>query len=418
MPKARFTPVPPSIAPSRGYGAYPSLTSSSALKSAYDAWKAEHAGPAGAEAPMESDTLETLDSIFGDAPAPAKRDTVTVAKDYTPHSHPDATGYVTFADTFPDAFAQLNKGRRDKLRNFAVPTYSGYEYPSALASLIPAQAPTYLVEPMTLYRYLLAYSRMHVTHVVGPPGTGKSTGLPELLAFTARVPCVRRDLSSRDLVPSDLVGSTNLVRITDEDGSQHTVTRHVDGPLVEEIMHPCVVLLDEFARTSGAVRNALMPLLERDGALHIPTRTPTHVVKRHSGCWLVATDNTKGLGDNTHRMVETDQIDAAVLDRYDVTVDVGYLPASTQQTLLHTWEPSLPATEAKRIAQFVEMCQQAYQKDQLPLTLSPRGARSIASLTVATGSVQDAINMAYTSKLGDPDDVACVRQFINTVWGV
>ena len=129
-----------------------------------------------------------------------------------------------------------------------------------------------------VYDAALAFSAGSVTHVVGWPGTGKSNGLPVLLASRLGLPLLRLGLNKKGMMFDDLIGRE---AIKHEDG--HTVTGHRDGVLLNWVDQPCIVLADEFSRANAEISNGLMSFMERNGSLIVENRD-TPVIKRHEHC--------------------------------------------------------------------------------------------------------------------------------------
>lgn len=293
--------------------------------------------------------------------------------------------------------------------DFNVPMPSaGYEYPAWMLGHIPDSS-DYVSDARLIYNFVLAYARGSVTHVVGHPGTGKSEGLPKLLASRLKMPLFRMALNKKGMMFDELIGRESIVH---KDG--HTITEHKDGLLVKVVQHPTLVLLDEFARANTEIQSGCMSLMERGGKLIVENRTDP-VVPKNAGCWVFASDNVKGLGDASDRMVGTELVDGAVLDRFDVTIEVDYLAQDALVKLINQWVPGIP--NAHKLAQFAGLVQQSYKKGNLPLSLSPRGIRAIAEYACIYRDYGEAIKLVYACKLAEEADIACVGEHYRTVFG-
>ena len=306
-----------------------------------------------------------------------------------------------YSKLFPEWF------NRSAMQDFHVPTFDGYAYPEWMMGYVP-ESSDYVADDRLIYDFVLAYARGSVTHVVGHPGTGKSEGLPKLLASRLRIPLFRMALNKKGMMFDELIGRESIVH---KDG--HTITEHKDGLLVKVVQHPTLVLLDEFARANMEIQSGCMSLMERGGKLIVENR-PDPVVPKNPGCWVFASDNVKGLGDASDRMVGTELVDGAVLDRFDVTIEVDYLPQAKLVTLIEQWVPGIP--NANKLAQFAMLVQTSYKKGNLPLSLSPRGIRAIAEYACIYQDYAPAIKLVYSCKLAEEADIACVGEHYRTVF--
>lgn len=309
-----------------------------------------------------------------------------------------------FSELFPEATGYIGK-------DFPVPVFSSYSYPEALSASVPKNS-DYVVNSQLLYDSVLAYTVGSVTHLVGPPGTGKTNGLPVLMASRMGLPLLRLGLNKKGMMLDDLIGREAI-----KSGPEGMTTDHKDGVLCHWIEHPCVVILDEFSRANTEITNGMMSLMERDGVLVVENRTHSPVIKRHKHCWLLAADNVKGLGDQADRMIGTDIVDGAVLDRFEVTLEVDYLPAEAQVKLLTTWYPGFPLEQAKKIVSFGTQVQAAYKKGLLPLSFSPRALKEIGRYACIHESAAMAIKKVVVSKYAEESDIEALKNMYRTAFG-
>src|SRR5690606_11150201 len=153
-----------------------------------------------------------------------------------------------------------------------------HAYPEHLEAYIPASS-DYMADPQLAYDAALAFATGSVTHLVGWPGTGKSNGLPVLLANKLGLPLLRLGLNKKGMGLDDLIGREAI-----KQGEHGSYTDHRDGVLVQWIGHPCIILADEFSRANTEITNGLMSLMERGGCLIVENRA-SPVIKRHEHCW-------------------------------------------------------------------------------------------------------------------------------------
>ena len=311
---------------------------------------------------------------------------------------------------FSKLFSAEWKSLKGKQPDFDIPDYRDYPFPTSLTPYIPVES-DFRGQDALVYDAALAFAAGSVTHVVGWPGTGKSNGLPVLLASRLGLPLLRLGLNKKGMMFDDLIGRE---AIKHEDG--HTVTGHRDGVLLNWVDQPCIVLADEFSRANAEISNGLMSFMERNGSLIVENRD-TPVIKRHEHCWIIASDNVKGLGDGIGKFVGTDMVDNAVLDRFEVTLEVDYLPEKEQLALINQWFKGFPENEAKKLVKFGMLIQAGYKKDTLPLSFSPRALKECARYACLHQSMALAIKKVVLAKYAEESDVQAVREMYRTAFG-
>jgi cobaltochelatase CobS len=373
---------------------------------------------AGSSAVVDALKAAALEKIRGTKTVADARPDMKVGVDILKAAMPEPTPVVKwptvldydgatrmFSEVFPEYV-----GRGPSLVDFPIPDYSGYEFPEWMKAYIPASS-DYRADPVLLHDAVMAYACGSVTHCVGWPGTGKSNGLPVLIAHRLGLPLLRLGLNKKGMMLDDLIGREAI-----KSGDSGLHTGHRDGVLVPWVEHPTIILADEFCRANTEISNGLMSLMERGGCLIIENRNPP-IVKRHVGCWILASDNAKGLGDQASRMVGTDVIDGAVLDRFEVTLEVDYLPPADQEELVRGWFPGFPEAELKALVKFGTLIQQGYKKETLPLSFSPRSLKEVARYACIHQDVRAAVRKVVVAKYAEESDVSAVREMFRTAFG-
>lgn len=314
---------------------------------------------------------------------------------------------AAFSELFPREWNDVkDKGNPD----FNVPCFKSYAYPEWMKAYIPVDS-DYRGDSQLIYDAALAYAAGSVTHVVGWPGTGKTNGLPVYMAEKLNLPILRLGLNKKGMMFDDLIGR-EAIRQT----AAGMETSHRDGLLIPWIEHPCIILADEFARANAEISNGLMSLMERNGCLIVENRA-SPVIKRHEHCWIVASDNVKGLGDGAGKFVGTDMVDNAVLDRMEVTLEVDYLPESEQIALINQWFPGFPEKEAQKLVKFGSLIQQGYKKDTLPLSFSPRALKETARYACLHQNMAQAVRKVVLAKFAEESDVQAIKEMYRTAFG-
>lgn len=314
-----------------------------------------------------------------------------------------------YSELFPE-YWEHTTFNKDANPDFAIPFYDKHEFPEWMKAYIPVES-DYRGNPQLVYDAALAFSCGSVTHVVGWPGTGKSNGLPVLLAVRLGLPLLRLGLNKKGMMLEDLIGREAI-----KHGHHGMETGHRDGTLIPWVDQPCIILADEFSRANAEISNGLMSFMERGGSLIVENRE-SPVIKRHEHCWIIASDNVKGLGDGVGKFVGTDMVDCAILDRFEITLEVDYLPEAEQLALVHQWYPTFPEKEAKKIVKFGMLIQQAYKKDTLPLSFSPRSLKEVCRYACLHHDVGTAVRKVVLSKYAEEADIQCVKEQFRTAFG-
>ena len=364
---------------------------------------------------MTTTTSAIIESLRAEAEAKLRRkaagsvEPAIAEREAAPEpAKPKAKGWPSLAPrhSTTESFYSLFPEAKDAGPDFQVPTFRTHHYPAHIAAMVP-KGSDYIADPNVLYQAVAAYATGLVCRLVGWPGTGKSEGLPVLVASRLGMPLLRLGLNKKGMMLEDLIGRESIVA---EGGV--SVTKHKDGVLCEWVQHPSLILLDEFCRSSQEITNGMMSLMERNGKLLIENRGAP--ITRHLGCWLLAADNVKGLGDDA-RMVGTEAVDGAVLDRFDVTVEVDYLSVDKQTALLEQWLPGLP--EADKLAKFAKLIQDSYKRGQLPLSLSPRGLRAIATIACMRQGYEPAVRSVLLQRFAEEADKQAICDHFRTAFG-
>lgn len=314
-----------------------------------------------------------------------------------------------YSELFAAEYAQVGESCPD----FDVPYYGEHAYPEWMKAYIPADS-DYMADPQLCYDAALAFATGSVTHLVGWPGTGKSNGLPVLLAHRLGMPLLRLGLNKKGMGLDDLIGRESI-----KQGEHGSYTGHKDGVLLSWIVHPTIILADEFSRANSEITNGMMSLMERGGCLIVENRETSPIIKRHEHCWIIASDNVKGLGDGMDRgMVGTDQVDGAVLDRFEITLEVDYLTEAQQLALVSQWFPGFPPTIAAKIVKFGMLIQQGYKKGELPLSFSPRSLKEVCRYAALHQNPAPAVRKVVLQKFAEEADVGAIKEFYRTAFGV
>ena len=156
-------------------------------------------------------------------------------------------------------------------------------------------------------------------YITGLSGNGKTLMIEQVCASLNRE-LIRVNITKRT-DETDLIGSYELI-----DGN--TVRR--EGPVITAMRRGAVLLLDETDLGTEDLL-CLQPILE--GKPYFDKKTG-EVVQPAAGFNVIATANTKGKGSDDGRFIGTNLLNEAFLERFAITVEQEYPPASVERKIL------------------------------------------------------------------------------------
>ena len=165
----------------------------------------------------------------------------------------------------------------------------------------------------------------------GESGTGK-TYMTEQACAKLKREFIRVNITV-ETDEDDLLGHYALI-----DGN----TVWQDGPVVIAMERGAVLLLDEIDLASNKVM-CLQPILEGKG---VYLKKVNRMVKPADGFTVVATANTKGKGSEDGRFVFTNILNEAFLERFPITMEVGYPSAVTEKKIVNKVLDSLGVSDS------------------------------------------------------------------------
>lgn len=199
----------------------------------------------------------------------------------------------------------------------------------AVASMVPPSNSNYIFARSALYELLLYLTEPShdALFLSGPTGCGKTSAVFEVAA-RLHWPLESVTLSQKSEV-SDLIGTHIL---------EHGQLRFSYGPLARAMLYGEILLLNEIDLMSPGELAALNDVLE-GRALTISANNG-EVIKPHPFFRVVATANSKGLGDESGAYHGVKLQNQAFLDRWRFC-EVGYPSAAQERLMLERACPKL-----------------------------------------------------------------------------
>jgi len=167
---------------------------------------------------------------------------------------------------------------------------------------------------------VLSSRKFYPVFETGESGTGK-TYMTEQACAKLKREFIRVNITV-ETDEDDLLGHYALI-----DGN----TVWQDGPVVIAMERGAVLLLDEIDLASNKVM-CLQPILEGKG---VYLKKINRMVTPTEGFSVVATANTKGKGSEDGRFVFTNILNEAFLERFPITMEVGYPAAQTEKKIVN-----------------------------------------------------------------------------------
>ena len=200
------------------------------------------------------------------------------------------------------------------------------------AELIPSKDPLFV--PHGHFGDLvkvLNSKKFYPVFETGESGTGK-TYMTEQACAKLKREFIRVNITV-ETDEDDLLGHYALI-----DGN----TVWQDGPVVIAMERGAVLLLDEIDLASNKVM-CLQPILEGKG---VYLKKINKMVTPAAGFTVVATANTKGKGSEDGRFVFTNILNEAFLERFPITMEVGYPSAPTEKKIVNKVLDSLGVSDS------------------------------------------------------------------------
>ena len=200
------------------------------------------------------------------------------------------------------------------------------------AELIPKKDPLFVAHGhFSDLTKVISSRKFYPVFETGESGTGK-TYMTEQACAKLKREFIRVNITV-ETDEDDLLGHYALI-----DGN----TVWQDGPVVIAMERGAVLLLDEIDLASNKVM-CLQPILEGKG---VYLKKVNRMVKPADGFTVVATANTKGKGSEDGRFVFTNILNEAFLERFPITMEVGYPSAQTEKKIVNKVLDSLGVSDS------------------------------------------------------------------------
>lgn len=298
--------------------------------------------------------------------------------------------------------AQVVFGLKDKLLDMEITVYD-WEYDNPL---VPVKDADYIFNVSNLADALWAIETKNNAWLTGHTGTGKTTFIAAVCAYTGRM-MMRANMDSAIERP-DFVGAMSVT--VDDDGNQ--ITKFVEGFLPKAMQLPVVMLLDEYDAIRADISYVMQPVLE-GGSLRL-MEDGGRMVHPHPDFHIMATANTVGCGDSSGMYASAVKVQSrASINRFPVFIKVDYLSTSDEMTLVRNFAPHLSGTAENMLCEFVELYRKAFHEGTVATPISPRNTITIGKYVEAfekrlgtNRAIKRALEMNIMNTIDEGDAIA------------
>jgi len=266
---------------------------------------------------------------------------------------------------------------------------------------VPQVDDAFLFVPDVTVPILSGFMHGRKVYVHGPHGSGKSSHI-EQVAARLNWGCVRVNLDGH-ITRADLIGRDMIVL---REGKQ--VTEFIPGILVWAIERPIVLILDEYDAGRPDVMFVIQRVLEAEGQLTLLDQN--RVITPHPGFRLFATANTAGQGDPSGLYAGTQSLNQAQMDRWQLIVELGYLPEDKELEILRARVPRLGGEIGRSMVRLAALSRTAFQQGDLSSFLSLRTLIIWGENIMLVDSVADAFRLSFLNRC-DPVERQLLAEF-------
>ena len=317
---------------------------------------------------------------------------------------------------YSDGYVPYNKvfGKPPSGINHAIKVFKKTDWPESVRKFIPPEPDkSYLPNKENMEKLVVGIMQHDKILIHGKTGSGKSS-LVQYVCGKLNIPFVRVNFSG-DMESAALFGEHTVT--FDEKGNSTVIFK--EGPLTELARAGGVLCCDEFSTAPPEVAMAMQWPLEDDGKVYLKDMAGSSedkLIDPHEWFTIVATDNTELQGDTSGRHAGTTVQNTALLDRFQVTIKQDYLTAAQERSIMAKVAPSIPKEILKKMTSMSSLIRDAYDKDNINLTMSQRTLNNWAKRCQYWSDPILSFKDAFYNKLTD-DDKAVVKEFVFKVFG-
>lgn len=263
---------------------------------------------------------------------------------------------------------------------------------------VPNIDPTYQFDHDTTLAILAGFAHNRRVMIQGYHGTGKSTHI-EQVAARLNWPCVRINLDSH-VSRVDLIGKDTIVL---KENKQ--ITEWKEGLLPWSLQNPVALVFDEYDAGRPDVMFVIQRVLESEGKLTLLDQN--RIIRPHPAFRLFATANTVGLGDTTGLYHGTQQINQGQMDRWNIVVQLNYLPHDDEMNIMLAKFPELKTEQGQdmvdKMVRMADLTREGFINGDLSTLMSPRTVISWIENTLIFSNRDLAFQLSFLNKCDETE---------------
>lgn len=263
-------------------------------------------------------------------------------------------------------------------------------------ALVPEIDYNYVFDIDLIKTVLIAYELNTPAYLWGFHGTGKTTCLEQIAARVGR--SFMRVQHTVNTEESHICGQYVV-----QDGA----TVFQPGPLLIAMQEGYVYCADEYDYAMPSVLSVYQPVLEGKSLFIKEAPPELRITKPHPNFRFCATGNTNGGGDETGLYQGTQIQNAANYSRFGVTVQVNYMEAKIEATVV-AGQANIDKRDAEKIVDFAGRVREQFKAGKIGMSVSPRELINAARFAAMRGGAwREGLRVAFTARLGRNDNEAC-----------
>lgn len=267
------------------------------------------------------------------------------------------------------------------------------------ADLVPIKDDGYIFNIELLKTVLMGLELNIPVYLWGHAGTGKTTMLEQVCAFTGR-PFMRVQHTV----------NTEEYHILGQWTARDGRTAFELGPLPVAMKYGLVYCGDEYDRATPGVLSVYQPVLEGKPLVIKEADAENRVIRPHPNFRFVATGNSNGAGDETGLYQSTIMGDSSNYERFGIVEEVKYMP-ETQEIGVLMNKARIKKAEAEKFVRFANDIRRMYEAERkIGAPISPRALINAAKIGLRRGDWRLGLNQAYSNRLTRVD-----REVVNQV---
>ena len=192
------------------------------------------------------------------------------------------------------------------------------------------------------------------------------------------------------------------------------VTEFREGLLPWALQTPTALVFDEYDAGRPDVMFVIQRVLETEGKLTLLDQN--RVIRPDKYFRLFATANTVGLGDTSGLYHGTQAINQAQMDRWNIVVQLNYLPAQVESEIVLKKVTDCAADVVANMVKVADLTRQGFINGDISTVMSPRTVITWAQNTAIFKDPGFAFRLSFLNKC-DETERMLVAEYYQRVFG-